>query len=135
MLLRELLLEGGKATEKLGTVRAKKADIDAALAFVSRTIGVGAETLRDRLLGSTRLTAAGKQEDSGDIDIAINDGEVNRDTAVAAMTKACGNAPHVTGGSTFSFAVPTGKDRKVQVDRPRVQSTRAAFGTSCCTRR
>lgn len=116
MLLRELLLEGGKATEKLGTVRAKKADIDAALAFVSRIIGVGAETLRDRLLGSTRLTAGGKQEDSGDIDIAINDGEVNRDTAVAAMTKACGNAPHVTGGSTFSFAVPTAKDRKVQVD-------------------
>lgn len=113
---KQFLVEGGAATQKLGTVRAKKSDIDAALAFVSRTIGVNVETLSNRLLGSTRLTASGKQEDSGDIDIAISDDEVDRDTAVSAMTSACGNEPHVTGGSTFSFAVPTTKGRKVQVD-------------------
>lgn len=116
MLLKELLLEGGKATEKLGTVRATKADIDAALSFVSRRLNLGTEMLRKRLLGSTRLTAMGAQEDSGDIDLAIHDGEVNRDLAVKQLTKATGNTPHVTGGSTYSFAVPTAKDRKVQVD-------------------
>jgi hypothetical protein len=31
------------------------------------------------------------------------------------MTDACGNPPHVTGGSTYSFAVPAG-EIKVQVD-------------------
>lgn len=116
MLVRELLLEGGKATEKLGTVRANKDDIEAALSFVATQLGVGRETLASRLLGSTRLTAGGHQQDSGDIDIAIHDGEVDRDLAVKRMTKATKNAPHVTGGSTYSFAVPTGKDRKVQVD-------------------
>jgi hypothetical protein len=112
----DLLLEGGKATEKLGTKRATKEDIDAALKFVSRCTNVGVETLRERLLGSTRLTAGGAQADSGDIDIAINDGEVNREHVVKLMTKATGNAPHVTGGSTYSFAVPTIGDKKVQVD-------------------
>ncbi len=112
----ELLLEGGKATEKLGTVRARKEDFDAALAFVSKYSDIGVETLRGQLLGSGRLTAAGKQEDSGDIDIAIAEGTVNRDTLIKRMTKATGAAPHVTGGSTYSFAVPTAKGRKVQVD-------------------
>jgi hypothetical protein len=112
----ELLCEGGKATEKLGTVRARKEDFDAALAFVSKYSDIGVETLRSQLLGSGRLTAAGKQEDSGDIDIAIAEGTVDRDTLVKRLTKATGNAPHVTGGSTYSFAVPTSKGRKVQVD-------------------
>lgn len=113
---KQFLVEGGAATQKLGTVRATRADIDAAINFVARVVGVGAETLKDRLLGSTRLTHAGKQTDSGDIDIAINDAEVNREQVIARMTKETKNAPHVTGGSVYSFAVPTAKDRKVQVD-------------------
>lgn len=111
-----ILLEGGKATEKYGTVRATKADIDAALAFVGARSGIGAETLKDRLLGSTRLTYIGTQPDSGDIDIAIHDGEVSKDHLVKLLTKSTGHEPHVTGGTTYSFAVPTAKDRKVQVD-------------------
>jgi hypothetical protein len=110
------LLEGGKATAKLGAVRATKTDIDAALAFVSRHLDIGVETLRTRLLGSTRLTMLGAQQDSGDIDLAIHDGESDQALAVKRMTKACGNPPYEIGGSTFSFAVPTGKSRKVQVD-------------------
>jgi hypothetical protein len=113
---KQFLTEGGAATEKFGTVRATKADIDAALEFVSQTIGVSVETLRDRLLGSTRLTHAGKQADSGDIDLAIKEGEVDREKTIASMTAATKNKPHVTGGSVYSFAVPTKNDRKVQVD-------------------
>jgi len=110
------LFEGGKATEKLGTVRATKADISAALKFVSKHSGTPVSTLKDRLLGSTRLTFGGHQRDSGDIDIAMNSNEVDQDRVVSSMTHATGNKPRVTGGSTFSFAVPVGKDRKVQVD-------------------
>lgn len=116
LTFKEFLLEGGKATEKLGTVRATQIDIKHAIAFVSRELGIPKGTLQDRLLGSGRLTATGLQKDSGDVDIAINDQEVDRDGAISKLTKATGNKPHVTGGSTYSFAIPTIKDRKVQVD-------------------
>lgn len=115
-LTEHFLLEGGKATEALGTERVTKEDFPVALAFVAKHIGIGAETLKDRLLGSARLTAAGKKEDSGDIDLAILDGEVDRDTAVKQLTNATKNKPHVTGGTTFSFAVPVNGGKKVQVD-------------------
>lgn len=113
---KQFLIEGGAATAKFGTVRANKADIEAAISFVSKHLGLGAETLKDRLLGSGRLTIAGRQEDSGDVDLAIADGEVNRELAISRMTKATRTPPYIIGGSTYSFAVPTGKDRKVQVD-------------------
>lgn len=113
---KQFLLEGGKATEKLGTVRATQADMKAALKFVSKLSGVPVQTLADRLLGSARLTYNGMQKDSGDVDIAINENEVDRETIVDKMHFATGAAPHVTGGSTYSFAVPVAKDRKVQVD-------------------
>ena len=86
------------------------------LYFVSKIVGIGVETLADRLLGSTRLTYAGHQKDSGDIDLAIVDGEVNRDLVIKNMTKAAGNEPRVTGGNVYSFAVPVSDTRKVQVD-------------------
>lgn len=113
---KQFLVEGGKATEKYGTVRATRADMKAAIAFVAKTIGVSAATLKDRLLGSGRLTYNGVQPDSGDVDLAISTDEVQKDDAVSKMTAAVGHAPHVTGGSTYSFAVPTGEKRKVQVD-------------------
>ena len=113
---KQFLLEGGKATEKLGTVRATQADMKSALKFVSKQTGVPVETLADRLLGSTRLTYRGMQKDSGDVDIAISEKEVDRESIVDKMEFATGNKPHVTGGSTYSFAVPVKGDRKVQVD-------------------
>ena len=112
---KQFLIEGGKATEKLGTVRATQADVEAALQYVAKYTNIPVDTLKDRLLGSTRLTAAGLQKDSGDIDIAINNSEVDQDKVVDAMTFATGNKPHVTGGNIFSFAVPI-KKHKVQVD-------------------
>ena len=113
---KQFLLEGGKATEKLGTSRATQADMKAALKFVSKQTGVPVDTLADRLLGSARLTYGGMQKDSGDVDIAMNEKEVNRDEIIDKMTFVTGEKPHVTGGSTYSFAVPVPGDRKVQVD-------------------
>ena len=113
---KQFLTEGGKATEKLGTVRATAADITSALKFVSAQTGVPTDTLVGQLLGSTRLTLAGHRDDSGDIDIALNEDDLDRDAVIEKMTAATGNKPHVTSGNTYSFAVPTAKDRKVQVD-------------------
>jgi len=113
---KEFLIEGGKATEKLGTSRATQADMKAALAYVSKVTGISVDVLTDALLGSARLTYNGMQKDSGDVDIAINETENDREQIVARLTSSTKNEPHVTGGSTYSFAVPVGEKRKVQVD-------------------
>ena len=113
---KQFLFEGGKATEKLGTERATQADMKAALNFVAKQTGVPLETLKDRLLGSARLTYNGLQKDSGDVDIALNSTELNQDDVVEKMKFATGNKPHVTGGNIFSFAVPVSDAKKVQVD-------------------
>ena len=113
---KQFLLEGGKATEKFGTTRATQADMKAALKFVAKHTGIPLTTLEERLLGSARLTYNGMQKDSGDVDIAVSEKEVDRKKVVDSLTFATGNKPHVTGGNTYSFAVPTVKDRKVQVD-------------------
>lgn len=113
---KQFLLEGGKATEKLGTERANQKDMKKAIAFVSKQTGIPVDTLVDRLLGSARLTYHGMQEDSGDIDVAVNDKEVDRKSIVDKLEFATGNKATVIGGSTYSFAVPVSKDKKVQLD-------------------
>ncbi len=113
---KQFLFEGGKATEKFGTVRANQADMKSAIKFVAKHTGIDEQTLAGRLLGSARLTFKGSQKDSGDIDLAISTEEVDKESIVAKMKKATGMTPHVTGGSTYSFAVPTTEGRKVQVD-------------------
>jgi len=110
---KQFLTEGGKATEKHGTVRATQADMQAALKFVSNAIEVPVSKLAKQLLGSARLTHAGHQLDSGDVDIALP--LELKTTAVEKLTAAVGSKPLAIGGSTFSFAVPAG-DKKVQVD-------------------
>lgn len=113
---KQFLLEGGKATAALGTVRANQEDMKNALKFVAKQTGVPVSTLEDRLLGSARLTYKGARKDSGDVDIAMNEKEIDREDVVEKMTFATGNKPHVTGGNTYSFAVPVQNNRKVQVD-------------------
>lgn len=112
---KQFLVEGGKATAKYGTTRANKQDIEQALKVVSDAIGISVSTLTDRLLGSTRLTYGGFQKDSGDIDLAILDSEVDKEETVQKMIKSTGVEPYEIGGNTFSFAVPV-KNKKVQVD-------------------
>lgn len=111
---KQFLLEGGKATEKFGTERANQNDIKKALEFVSSKTQLSYEVLVANLLGSTRLTLSGDRESSGDIDIALLD--KNREAVISKMTAACGHKPHITGGDTYSFAVPVSNTKKVQVD-------------------
>lgn len=108
------LSEGGRATAALGTIRANKSDIVAALKAVSKTIGISYDDLVDDLLGSTKQTLEGTKKDSGDIDVAITDNE-KRDEYEEKMSKTFG-APRKTGGNVLSYAVPTTGDRKVQLD-------------------
>lgn len=130
LTFKQFLLEGGHATSALNTSRATKDDIARALDFVSRVTGIDKRKLTDNLLGSTSHTLAGKKKDSGDIDIALEDGMFDRAAVVEKMRRATGmDKVHMTGGNVFSFAVPTTGDRKVQVDLMFVPSERwARFG-------
>lgn len=115
-LLENHLFEGGKATQAAGTGRANKQDIEAALKFVSRVTGIAETKLRSNLLGSTSHTLNGIKPDSGDIDIAIEGAPSAHQELLQAMQNETGMKPVKIGGNTFSFAVPTTGDRKVQVD-------------------
>lgn len=127
---KQFLMEGGNATADFGVVRATKEDIVRALDFVSKHTGIDKQKLMTNLLGSTSHTLAGKKKDSGDIDIAIEDGMFDRNAIVEKMKQATGqDKPKMTGGNVFSFAVPTTGDRKVQVDLMFVPSEKwARFG-------
>jgi hypothetical protein len=111
------LFEGGAATEQYGTSRSTQSDIKAALKFVNKVTNIPLQELEDSLLGSTPHTLMGKKADSGDIDIAIQEGLYNEKDLVEKMRIAC-NMDKVknTGGKTYSFAVPTNGDKRVQVD-------------------
>jgi hypothetical protein len=113
---KQFLLEGGKATKSLGTVPATKRDMVAAFKHVSAATGLPVEQLKDRLLGSGRLTYNGHQDESGDVDLAIQTDEIDRQIVLDKLTELTGAKPVEIGGNTYSFAVPTFDGRKVQVD-------------------
>jgi len=130
MTFKQFLLEGGAATAAFNTVRANKQDMEIALRFVEEHTGIPYAQLADNLLGSTGHTLAGKRKDSGDLDIAIEEGRYDRQDLVEKMKAATGmDKVKQIGGGTFSFAVPTGPDRRVQVDLMFVPSAEwAKFG-------
>lgn len=111
---KQFLTEGGKATEEHGTTRASKADIQAALKFVSKTLGLSVQHLADHLLGSGSQVLSGQKKDAGDIDIALKDED--RAEFDEKMTAAVGVPPRKTGGNFSSYPVPTTSDKKIQVD-------------------
>lgn len=115
LTFKQFLMEGGKATEKYGTVRADSSDIRSVISKVAEISGIDASVLKDRLLGSGRLTYNGKQQDSGDIDLAIQADEVDTDELVKKLEKFTGHPGRPIGGNTFSFAFPVG-EKKVQLD-------------------
>jgi len=113
---KQFLIEGGHATEKYGTSRAKQVDIAAALKFVSSTIGIPGQELKSSLLGSTELTLLGKRESSGDIDIAVEINGDNYATINKKMLAAVDNQGYWNQGAKIgSYAVPV-NSKKVQVD-------------------
>lgn len=111
------LFEGGDATKKWETSRAKKEDIDIAITFVYKATGIDKGTLKDNLLGSTRLVAIGEKADSGDIDIAIDINKYDSEELNSKMLAATDNQAKLNKGLKIgSFAVPVGNKKKVQVD-------------------
>lgn len=130
LLLEAAHQSSGKASAKVGTTRASKLDIEAALRFVSKQTGVAGSVLTSNLLGSTSRTLAGLQDDSGDIDIAFKD-DGNRDVLIKKMRNATPSDFYNTVGPNISsFAVPVGGGRSVQVDFmfvPSVEWSKFAF--------
>lgn len=111
-----LLLEGGHATDKYGTTRANKSDIEAAIHSTARIIGASADDLKKSLLGSTELTLIGKKKDSGDIDIALQMSDYNYTTIHKKMMAEFGGEGYFNQGAKIgSYAVPV-NGKKVQVD-------------------
>jgi hypothetical protein len=113
---KQFLTEGGHATEKYNTERAKPADVKAALEFVSKALNIQYDTLKNDLLGSTELTLLGKKADSGDIDIAFS----LKDTDALEIDKKMkdatnGEGNYNAGTKVGSYAVPV-NGKKVQVD-------------------
>lgn len=107
----------GKSTAGLGTTRADASDIKSALAFVAKHTGIPLANLKANLIGSTQQTLSGAKKDSGDIDIAVEEGKYNRDEVIKKMLDATAQAEiHRAGAGVFSFAVPVISGRKVQVD-------------------
>lgn len=117
LTFKQFLVEGGAATASFNTERATKADIEAALNFVEKIIGIKRIHLEPNLLGSTRHTLSGKKKDSGDVDIAFEEGKYDREGMITKMKAATGmEKVHQTGAGTYSFAVPGVGKKKVQVD-------------------
>lgn len=133
MILQELLAlreakSSGKSTAHMGTTRATADDMKSALKFVAKHAGLDINELKASLIGSTAKTFSGKQKDSGDIDIAVEEGSIDRDEVVQKMLDATGTDEiHRAGDGVFSFAVPVPGNRKVQVDLMFVSSKKWAM--------
>jgi len=113
---KQFLTEGGHATEKYNTERAKPADVKAALEFVSKALNIPYDTLKNDLLGSTELTLLGKKADSGDIDIAFSLKDTDAIQIDKQMKEATnGEGNYNAGTKVGSYAVPV-NGKKVQVD-------------------
>ena len=119
MILQELFeaKSSGKSTAHMGTTRASANDIKSALKFVAKHAGLDLDEIKTSLIGSTEKTLSGKQKDSGDIDIAVEEGSIDREAVIQKMLDATGTDEiHRAGDGVYSFAVPVPGDRKVQVD-------------------
>lgn len=111
---KQFLFEGGAATAQYNVERANKADIETALKIVGQTLDL--KDIQDRLLGSTHLTLSGKKQDSGDIDIVIQNDEIDPEEANKKMLELTKNEGELNKGTKIgSYAVDVG-GKKVQVD-------------------
>jgi len=114
---KQFLFESGNATKQWGTVRATKADIEAALKFVADHSRLPLKLLKDNLLGSTELTLLDKKQDSGDIDVAIKKTDYSFEDLDTELAKAVNDERKWSSGTQVaSYAVPVGKGKKVQFD-------------------
>lgn len=129
MKIVELLeaVSSGKSTKHLGTTRANANDIKSALKFVAKHAGLDIDQLKSNLIGSTKQTLSGNKKDSGDIDIAVEETNIDREAVIQKMLDATGTDEiHRAGDGVYSFAVPVPGNRKVQVDLMFVPSAKWA---------
>lgn len=119
---RFLIKEGGKATAEWGTKRAYPEDVKNAVAQMAKALGVPAAELSKNLLGTSRLTYAGKKSSSGDVDIAV-DIKNFPDFHEKAQQLVGQQGQYNTGTKVGSYAVEVSKGKKVQVDLMFVDST------------
>ena len=116
--LSKILSESGKATEKWGTSRASKTDIETALKSSSDVIKTNVSTLKNQLLGATELALLGHKNDAGDIDIAMElKSPKFMDEVHSKMMDAFNNEGTLQKGlKVGSYAIPVSDKKKVQVD-------------------
>lgn len=107
------IYEGGAAMKDKNVVRVKKADIPATIRYVSKITGIPVKDMYP-------LGSVGKQDTSGDIDLAININKHNAQEADKKMRKALGDdaGTYNPGLKIGSYAVPIRGTSKelVQVD-------------------
>lgn len=116
--LSKILSESGKATEKWGTSRASKSDIEQALKSISKVIDVDFSVLKNQLLGATELALLGYKNDAGDVDIAIElKSPEYMDELHIKMMDAFNNEGMLQKGTKVgSYAIPVSDKKKIQVD-------------------
>lgn len=112
------LQESGKAVEKwVQGARATATDIKVALKFVAQHTGIPEQDLKDNLIGSTNHTLLGKQDDSGDVDIAMPSDQYDAREINKKLSDAVnGEVYYAPGLKTYSFAIPVSNEKKIQVD-------------------
>jgi hypothetical protein len=97
-----------EAAKPSNTVRATPADATKALLIASKALGIDYDELKNDVIGSSRLTLAGKKKDSGDIDIAIPlDGSDPKDIH-KKMVDAVGNGHYNSGTKVGTYAIEVG---------------------------
>lgn len=123
---KQFLTEGGAATASEGTVRANQADMKAALAFIDKHTDLKLDDMVPNLLGSSKHTyhaikRKDGKSDSGDVDIAIQNGKFNKTEIIDQLQDAL-QTEGFTGfykesfGNVYSFAVPGERGKLIQVD-------------------
>lgn len=108
------LNEGGAALKSKNVVRINKNDIPATIKYVSKIAGIPSKEMYP-------LGSVGKQDTSGDIDLAIDINGRNPEAIHDKMLKALGGEDHGVynkGTKVGSYAVPIkgNSDKLVQVD-------------------
>lgn len=123
---KQFLCEGGAATASEGTSRANQADMKAALKFIDKHTDLKLSDMEANLLGSSKHTYNAIQRkdgktDSGDVDIAIQNGKFNKDELIdqlsdALKTEGYSGFYKESFGNVYSFAVPGDGKKLIQVD-------------------
>lgn len=117
----KMFLEGGAATQEMGTQRVTKQDIQSLIPVICEILQISSDDAVNQMVGSTPLVLSGNKTDSGDVDfITTSESQEDKDQIVQNFTEKFGNSKKI-GESIFSFAAPIG-EKKIQFDLMFVES-------------